>query len=125
MNDTNRENILGKLKRSGEVEITVTGRKTRKKFSTPVWFLLEGEGKKEEEILIVPIKGSDSNWFKNLAKDPQITLGVDNVTIESKATLVKNPNQAKQIIDKLKTKYESEWSESYYTKRDAYVKVTV
>lgn len=119
-----RENFLSKLKRSGEVLIIVTGRKTKKKFSTPVWFLLEGEDKKEK-VLLVPIKGSDSNWFKNLVEDARIRLGVADSTIESEATLVRDRNQVKQLIDKLKAKYESEWSESYYTKRDAYVEVPV
>ena len=104
--------------------IIVTGRKTKKKFSTPVWFLLEGEDKKEK-VLLVPIKGSDSNWFKNLVEDAQIRLGVADSTIESEATLVRYRNQVKQLIDKLKAKYELEWSEFYYTKRDAYVEVPV
>ena len=119
-----RENFLSKLKRSGEVLIIVTGRKTKKKFSTPVWFLLEGEDKKEK-VLLVPIKGYVCNWFKNLVEDARIRLGVADSTIESEATLVRDRNQVKQLIDKLKAKYESEWSESYYTKRDAYVEVPV
>ncbi|MCL5067305.1 MAG: hypothetical protein M1368_03000, partial [Thaumarchaeota archaeon] len=74
---------------------------------------------------IVPVKGTDSNWFKNLAKDPSIELAVDDSTISSKASLVRDSNQAKQVIEKLIAKYKSEWSESYYTKRDAFVEVHV
>src|SRR5579875_2017060 len=112
--------FLSKLKRSGEVRITVRGRKTKKKFSAPVWFFLDRE---EKKVILVPVKGSDSEWFKDLAKDPQIELSVDDTTITSNATLVRDSNRTKQVIDKLKVKYKSEWSESYYTKRDVCVEV--
>ena len=121
-NSTTREIFLNKLKRTGELQITVTGRKTKKKFSAPVWFVLDGDNKR---ATIVPVKGADSNWFKNLAKDPSIELAVDDSTISSKASLVRDSNQTKQVIEKLKAKYKSEWSESYYTKRDAFVEVPV
>ena len=121
-NSTTREIFLNKLKRTGELQITVTGRKTKKKFSTPVWFVLDGDNKR---VTIVPVKGADSNWFKNLAKDPSIELALGDSTISSKASLVRDSNQTKQVIEKLKAKYKLEWSESYYTKRDAFIEVPV
>ena len=119
MNDTaQRDNFLKKLKQSYEVKITVTGRKTKKKFSTPVWFTLDGE-----KVLLVPMKGSDNNWFKDLAKDPRIELSVDDIAIPLKATLVRDSQQVEKVLDKFRAKYRSVWSESYYTKRDVYVEV--
>ncbi len=79
-----RKNFLNKLKRSSEVDITVTGRKTKKRFSTPVWFVLEGE-----KVALVPMKGSDNDWFKDLRKNPQIELGVDELAFPFRATLVR------------------------------------
>lgn len=120
MNNLNREKFLNELKRSGEVNITVTGRKTKKKLSTPVWFVLEGE-----KVMLVPMKGSDSNWFKNLVNNQQIELGINDDAITCNARIVRNSDQTKQVIDRLRTKYKSEWAESYYTKRDAYVQVSM
>jgi deazaflavin-dependent oxidoreductase (nitroreductase family) len=117
-----RDEFLSKLRRSGEVRITVTGRKTKKKISTPVWFVLDEERKK---VLIVPVYGSSTNWLKNLEKDPSIGLSVDRTTITSKANLVKDENQTKKIVERLKQKYKSEWSDSYYTTRDAFVEIPV
>jgi deazaflavin-dependent oxidoreductase (nitroreductase family) len=114
------EDFLNKLKRSNEVTITVTGRKSKKKFSTPVWFILDGR-----KVLIVPTKGSDNNWFKNVEKDPRIDLGVDDVTVSSRATIARDPDQAKRIVAMLAEKYKSMWSDSYYTKRDVYVEILV
>jgi deazaflavin-dependent oxidoreductase (nitroreductase family) len=114
-----RERLLNKLKRSNEVDIAVTGRKTKKKLSTPVWFVLDGE----EKVILVPMKGSDTSWFKNLAKDPQVELNVDEITISFKATIVRDSDQVEKLLDKFRAKYRSMWSESYYAKRDVYVEV--
>ena len=103
------------------MKITVTGRKTKKKFSTPVWFVLDGE----EKVILVPTKGSDNDWFKDLVKDPRIELSIDEISIPSNATLVRDSNQVKKVLDKFRAKYKSMWSESYYTKRDVCVEVPV
>jgi len=102
------------------VNITVTGRKTRKKFSTPVWYVLDGK-----IVVLVPMKGSDNDWFKDLVKDPQIELGVGEIAIPFKATIVRDTNRIEKVLDKFRAKYKTMWSESYYTKRDVYVEVPV
>jgi F420H(2)-dependent quinone reductase len=115
-----RKDFLDRLKQSSEVKITVIGRKTKKRFSIPVWFALDGS-----KVVLVPMKGSDNNWYKDLEKDPQIELSVDNIVIPSRATLVRDPNQTNKAIEKLRAKYKSMWSESYYTKRDVSVEITM
>ena len=116
----NREDFLSKLKLSGEVRITVRARASKRYVSTPVWFALDG-GK----TVLVPMKGSDSNWFKDLERDPRIELNIGDMAIPSKAKLVRNPKQVEKVLDKFREKYRSMWSESYYTKRDVYVEVPV
>jgi hypothetical protein len=115
-----RENLLIELKQSSEVKITVTGRKTKKRFSTPVWFFLDGR-----EVILVPMKGSDNDWFKDLVEDPQIELSVDGVGTPLKATIVRDSKHVEKVLDEFRAKYRSMWSESYYTKRDVYVEVAV
>jgi deazaflavin-dependent oxidoreductase (nitroreductase family) len=117
-----RGRFLDKLKRSNEVEITVTGRKSKKKISTPVWFVLDGE-----KVILLPIKGSESNWYKNLADDPQIGLKAEDKMMTFKARLVRDPERVKTVVDKFRMKYPSGWerSQKYYTKRDAYAEVPI
>ena len=115
-----RQTLIDRLKHSNEVRITVTGRRTKKKFSTPVWFVLD-----REKVILVPMKGSDNEWFKDLIKEPQIELGVDDTAIPFKATLVRDSARVKKVLDGFRAKYKSMWSESYYTKRDVYVEVPV
>lgn len=117
---TNRKDLVDRLKRSSEVDITVVGRATKKRFSTPVWFVLE-----RDRVLLLPIKGSGSNWLKNLVKDPLIEIGVGDTRRTSKATIITDPERLNAVFDKFRAKYGSMWSESYYTTRDVYVEVPV
>jgi len=83
-----------------------------------VWFVLDGE-----RVAIVPTKGSDNNWFKNLAQSPQIELSAGEISASFNASIIRNSKQVEKVIDKLRVKYRSMWSEAYYTKRDVYVEV--
>jgi len=114
-----RGDLLDKLRQSNEVEITVTGRKSKKRFTTPVWFILQDDKK----VILVPTKGSHNNWFKNLGRNSQIELGVGGTSASLRATLARDQVEVDKILDKFRTKYGSMWSESYYTVRDAYVEV--
>jgi deazaflavin-dependent oxidoreductase (nitroreductase family) len=116
--EAKKENFLSRLKDSSEVRITVTGRKTGKKHSTPVWFLLE-----DKKVILVPTMGSKNNWFRNLEKNPQIELAVDRTSISAKATILRDSGQAKKTVEKLKAKYKSMWSDSYYNPRDVTVEI--
>ena len=48
------------LDSSLELQITVTGRKTGRQHSTPVWFVREGK-----TIFLMPTNGSKNQWYKN------------------------------------------------------------
>ena len=119
-NPADRKQLLSRLKESKEVNITVTGRKTKRRFSAPVWFVLDGE-----RVAIVPMKGSDNNWYKNLAQSPEIELSAGGISATFNASIVRSPKEVENVIDKLRVKYRSMWSEAYYTKRDVYVEVPV
>src|SRR5258708_1918306 len=53
------------LSRLNEITITVTGRKSGRAISIPVWFVLE-DGK----LYLLPVSGSDTQWYKNVHKTP-------------------------------------------------------
>ena len=57
------------LKRTDEIQLTVTGRRSGRKISHPVWFVQENN-----TLYLLPVKGSDSEWFKNVLENPTITL---------------------------------------------------
>jgi nitroimidazol reductase NimA-like FMN-containing flavoprotein (pyridoxamine 5'-phosphate oxidase superfamily) len=57
------------LQGANQVEITVTGRTSGRSLSYPVWFALDGD-----TLYLIPVRGSDTEWYKNLRKTPTIRL---------------------------------------------------
>ena len=57
------------LEASPEIELTVTGRTSGREISNPLWFVWEGE-----KLYLVPVRGSDADWYKNVLKTPTIRL---------------------------------------------------
>src|SRR5580765_5835732 len=57
------------LQKTDEIALTVTGRVSGNKSTRPVWFVLEGK-----TLYLLPVQGSDSEWYKNILKHPAITL---------------------------------------------------
>src|SRR6266480_2950187 len=69
------------LEASREIELTVTGRTSGREISKPVWFVRDGE-----KLYLVPVKGSDSDWYKNILKTPTIRLAADGAQLNATAT---------------------------------------
>ncbi len=71
-----------RLSRSHEVNITVTGRKSGRTISIPVWFVLE-----DDRFYLLPVQGSDTQWYKNVLKNPSIRINPCGAEAEVKAVL--------------------------------------
>src|SRR5258705_11823944 len=75
------EEFLKALDSTGEIQLTVTGRRTGREISIPVWFVREGG-----RLYLVPVRGSDSDWYKNLLKAPTIRLTAGGAQFGARAT---------------------------------------
>src|SRR5437867_10391376 len=69
------------LEASPEIELTVTGRTSGREISNPVWFVREGE-----KLYLVPVRGSDADWYKNVLKTPTIRLAAGGAQLSASAT---------------------------------------
>jgi len=105
------------LKGTNEIEITVTGRTSGRSFSYPVWFALEGE-----KLYLLPVKGSDTDWYKNLRKTPTIRLAVRGKTFTTSICLLTDEAQIGKVLEKFRVKYGRN-VQSYYPKLDVAVEV--
>src|SRR5690348_2699363 len=108
-NDAVREG----LSRSREITITVTGRKSGRTISIPVWFVLEGE-----TLYLLPVQGSDTQWYKNVLKNPTIRIEADGATGEFKAVPVADAAQVSSVTEKFRKKYGAADVKKYYSKFD-------
>ena len=57
------------LSRASEIRISVIGRKSGRTISNPVWFAAD-----QDKLYLLPVKGSDTQWYKNLLKNPAMTV---------------------------------------------------
>jgi len=69
------------VEESREVELTVTGRTSGREISNPVWFVHDGE-----MLYLVPVSGSDSNWYKNILKTADDPPAARAAQLEATAT---------------------------------------
>jgi deazaflavin-dependent oxidoreductase (nitroreductase family) len=106
------------LEASREVELTVTGRTSGLEISNPVWFVRDGE-----KLYLVPVRGSDSDWYKNLLKTPTIRLAAEGAQLNATATPTSDAAKIEQILDKFRAKYGARDVEAYYPKQDVAVEV--
>jgi hypothetical protein len=101
-----------------EVELIVTGRKSDRNTSRPVWFVREGN-----KLYLLPVKGSDTEWFKNVLKNPTIGLDADGSKVTEKAKPITDPAKVSQVVDKFRAKYGAGNVKKYYSKFDVAVEV--
>ena len=106
------------LDSTDEIELTVTGRKSGRKTSRPVWFVQEGE-----RVYLLPVKGSNTEWLKNVLKNPTITITVNGLKSSVKATPIKDPAKVSQVVEKFRAKYGAGNVKKYYSKFDVAVEV--
>jgi deazaflavin-dependent oxidoreductase (nitroreductase family) len=99
------------------IEITVTGRTSGRPISLPIWFALDGN-----TLYLIPVKGSETEWYKNVLKTPTIQLSAHGKTLTTSARLLTNEAQLDQVLKRFRDKYGKN-VKSYYPKYDVAVEV--
>ena len=105
------------LQGSNEIEITVTGRTSGRPLTYPVWFALDGD-----TLYLIPVKGSDTAWYKNLRKIPTIRLEARGKTLAASVRFLTDDSQLGKVLEKFRDKYGRN-VKSYYPKLDIAVEV--
>ncbi len=104
------------LSRGSEINISVTGRKSGRTISNPVWFVLEGD-----KLYLLPVKGSDTQWYKNVLKNPSIRIDAGDAEAELKVTPITDAKQVSSVVEKFRAKYGASDVKKYYSKFDVAV----
>jgi hypothetical protein len=106
------------LERTEEITVTVTGRSSGCKISHPVWFVQEGR-----TLYLLPVTGSDSEWFKNVVKTPTIRLAAGRATCTARAKPVRDRTRVRDVVEKFRAKYGVDEVKKYYSTLDVAVEV--
>ena len=109
-----------RLNRVYEVTLSVKGRKSGRDIPRPVWFVHEAN-----TLFLLPVQGSDTNWYKNLLVDPTLKISVNGVKISAKGKRITDSSRVDDIVGKFKSKYGEGEVKKYYTNFDVAVEVTL
>ena len=115
---TPKDALKDRLSRYREIKITVTGRKSGRSISIPVWFVFE-----DPTLYLLPVQGSDTQWYKNVLKNPKIRIDARGTEAESLAVPITDPKQVSSLIEKFRAKYGAGDVKKYYSKFDVAVLV--
>jgi len=113
---TRNDALKDRLSKSSEITITVTGRKSGRAISIPIWFVLEGD-----TLYLLPVQGSDTQWYKNVLKNSSIRIEAGGAEAEVQAVPAKDATQVKSVVEKFRTKYGASDVKKYYSKLDVAV----
>jgi deazaflavin-dependent oxidoreductase (nitroreductase family) len=116
-NKLTRNDILkDRLSRYREINITVTGRKSGRAISIPVWFAVE-----DDKLYLLPVQGSDTQWYKNVLKNPRIRIDARGAEAEFQTVPTTDAKQVASVVEKFRAKYGTNDVKKYYSKFDVAV----
>ena len=112
--------LKDRLSRYREIKITVTGRKSGRTISNPVWFIFD-----QDKLYLLPVQGSDTQWYKNVLKNPSIRIDARGVDAEFKAVPITHSAEVSSVVEKFREKYGARDVKKYYSKFDVAVHLQV
>ncbi|HVI08916.1 MAG TPA: nitroreductase/quinone reductase family protein [Candidatus Binatia bacterium] len=109
------ESLTDRLSRFREIKITVTGRKSGRAISNPVWFVYDGK------LRLLPVYGSDTQWYKNVLQNPKMKVEARGAAEEFKAKPITGAQQVSAVVAQFREKYGAADVKKYYSKFDVAV----
>jgi len=113
---TRNDALKDRLSRYRKINIRVTGRKSGRTISIPVWFVIE-----DDKLYLLPVQGSDTQWYKNVLKKPSIRIDAGGAETEVKVVVVTDAKQVSSVVEKFRAKYGINDVKKYYSKFDVAV----
>lgn len=105
-----------RLTRYRQINIAVVGRKSGKTIPITVWFVAEGE-----RLYLLPVVGSDTQWYRNLLHNPHIDIDVRGCKAKLLMSRVTEPKVVREVVKKFCAKYGKSDIKKYYANTDAAV----
>ena len=108
---TASDSLKDRLARYREITINVTGRKSGKTISNPIWFVFD-----DNTLYLLPVYGSDTQWYKNVLKNPSMRIEARGAAEEFKAVPITDKKKVGEVVEKFREKYGAEDVKKYYLK---------
>jgi len=111
-----KNDLKDRLTRYRQIKVSVIGRKSGQTISIPVWFVLDGE-----KLYLLPVQGSDTQWYKNVLQNPSIRIDARGVEAEFRAKPIIPEKAVKSVVEQFREKYGAKDVRKYYSKFDVAV----
>ncbi len=105
---------------ANEIDLTVKGRKSGQDISRPVWFVQE-----VDKLYLLPVQGSDTNWYRNVLKNPNVKISAQRQDLSGKAKTITDDKKVKEIVEKFRSKYGNSDIQKYYSKLDVGIELAL
>jgi deazaflavin-dependent oxidoreductase (nitroreductase family) len=107
------DSLQDRLSRYRELTITVTGRKSGRQISNPIWFVSE-DGK----LYLLPVSGSETQWYKNVLKNPKVRIDARGAAAEFQLVPITEAQRVSAVVEKFRKKYGAGDVKKYYSNFD-------
>lgn len=114
------DDLKDKLSRYRQINLTVTGRKSGRAITVPVWFVYE-----DGTLYLLPVRGSDTQWYKNVLANPVIRVDARGENAELSTVSVTDGAQVKAVVERFRGKYGAADVKKYYSNFDVAVIATI
>ena len=84
--------------------------------SNPIWFVLD-----EDKLYLLPVQGSDTQWYKNVLKNPSIGIDANGAQGKFQAVPITDAAPVSHVVEKFREKYGAKDVKKYYSKLDVAV----
>ena len=106
------------LRRRREIAITVRGRRTGRKITLPVWYVLD-----RTTLWLLAVNGTRTEWFLNVQADPTIVIRAGKQRRTVQGVPLTGRVRVRPVVDRFREKYGRADVTRYYPRLDAAVKI--
>ena len=72
----------------------------------------------EDKLYLLPVQGSDTQWYKNVIKNSMIRIDARGAAAELRAVPITDAAQVASVVEKFRKKYGANDVKKYYAKVD-------
>jgi deazaflavin-dependent oxidoreductase (nitroreductase family) len=112
--------FLQSLRRRKEILITMRGRRTGRRITVPVWFVLDGD-----TLWLLSIQGPRTQWFRNVQADPAIVIAAGAHRRRVTGVPVTGRAAVRPVAERFREKYGRADVARYYPRLDGAVRITL
>jgi hypothetical protein len=72
----------------------------------------------DDKLYLLPVRGSDTQWYKNVLKNPSIRIDARGADAKFHAIPINDGTQVSSVVEKFRSKYGAGDVKKYYSKFD-------